>query len=88
VDTDEIERLIKANVDKTVTVVDVDGEIQNLFVHSVDEEGFVCDVAAEMTNHRLVLTGSVLQTSAKSVLRETDREKSDSNGNSGKDGWQ
>jgi hypothetical protein len=36
VDTDEIERLIKANVDKTVTVVDVDGEIQNLFAHSVD----------------------------------------------------
>jgi hypothetical protein len=49
VDTDEIERLIKANVDKIVTVVDVDGEIQHLFVHSVDEEGFVCDVAAEMT---------------------------------------
>jgi len=49
VDTDEIERLLKANVDKTVTVVDVDGEIQNLFVHSVDEEGFVCDIAAEMT---------------------------------------
>ena len=49
-DTDEIERLIKANVDKTVTVVDVeDGEIQNLFVHSVDEEGFVCDIAADMT---------------------------------------
>jgi hypothetical protein len=49
VDADEIERLIKANVDKTVTVVDVDGGIQNLFVHSVDDEGFVCDVAAEMT---------------------------------------
>jgi len=49
VDTDEIERLIKANVDKTLTVVDVDGGIQHLFVHSVDEEGFVCDIAAEMT---------------------------------------
>ena len=48
-DSDEIERLIRANVDKTVTVLDVDGEIQNLFVHSVDEEGFVCDIAAEMT---------------------------------------
>ena len=48
-DTDEIVRLLKANVDKTVTVVDVDGEIQKLFVHSVDEEGFVCDIAAEMT---------------------------------------
>jgi hypothetical protein len=49
VDLNEIERLIRANVDKTVAVVDVDGEIQNLFVHSVDEEGFVCDIAAEMT---------------------------------------
>ncbi len=49
VDTDEIERLIKANVDKTVTIVDVDGEMQNLFVHIVDDEGFVCYIAAEMT---------------------------------------
>jgi hypothetical protein len=28
VDSDEIARLIRANVDKTVTAVDVDGEIQ------------------------------------------------------------
>jgi hypothetical protein len=49
VNSQEIERLIRANVDKTVTVIDVDGEIQNLFVHSVDEEGFVCDISAEMT---------------------------------------
>ena len=49
VDTNEIERLIKANVDKTVTVVYVGGEIENLFVHSVDDEGFVCDIAAEIT---------------------------------------
>ena len=49
VDPDEIERLIRANVEKTVTVLDVGGGIQNLFVHSVDEEGFVCDIAAEMT---------------------------------------
>jgi hypothetical protein len=49
VDKDEIERLLNANVDKIVTVVYVDGEIQNLFVHSVDDEGFVCDIAAEMT---------------------------------------
>jgi hypothetical protein len=52
VDADEIERLIKANVDKTVTIVDVDGGIQNLFVHSVDDEGFVCDIVAEMTQPR------------------------------------
>jgi hypothetical protein len=49
VKTREIERLIRANVDKIVTVVDVDGVKQNLFVHTVDEEGFVCDVATEMT---------------------------------------
>lgn len=46
-DTAEIERILKANVDKTMTIVDVDGGIQNLFVHSVDEEGFVCDIAAK-----------------------------------------
>ena len=45
----EIAQIIRANVDKAVTIVDVDGEIQNLFVHSVDDEGFVCDIAAEMT---------------------------------------
>lgn len=45
----EIAQIIRANVDKTVTVVDVDGETQNLFVHSVDDEGFVCDITAEMT---------------------------------------
>ena len=48
-DTGEIQRLIKANVDKIVTIVDVDGETQNLFVHNVDEEGFVCDTASKMT---------------------------------------
>jgi hypothetical protein len=49
VDSSEIERLIRANVDKTVTIVDVDGERQNLFVQIVDDEGFVCYIAAEMT---------------------------------------
>ena len=48
-DPDEIERLIRANVEKTVTVLDVDGGIQNLFVHSVDEKGFVCNIATELT---------------------------------------
>ena len=42
-DTDEIVRLLKANVDKTVCVVYVDGETENLFVHNVDDEGFVSD---------------------------------------------
>ena len=44
----EIEQTIRANIDKTVCVVDVDGTTQMLFVHSVDEEGFVCDIATEM----------------------------------------
>jgi tetratricopeptide (TPR) repeat protein len=46
---DEIEQLIKANIDKTVTVVYVDGKTQDLFVHTVDDEGFVCDIASEMS---------------------------------------
>jgi hypothetical protein len=49
VETDEIERVIKANIDKTVHVVYVDGKAENLFVHTVDEEGFVCDIVSEMT---------------------------------------
>ena len=44
---DEIEQLIKANIDKAVTVVYVDGKTQDLFVHSVGDEGFVCDIARE-----------------------------------------
>jgi hypothetical protein len=46
----EIEQIIRANIDKTVCVVDVDGTTQTLFVHSVDEEGFVCDIATEMSD--------------------------------------
>ncbi len=46
---DEIEQLIKASVDKTVCVTYADGKTENLFVHTVDDEGFVCDIAAEMT---------------------------------------
>jgi len=48
VDTNEIERFLKANIDKTVCVVYAGGETEDLFVHSVDEEGFVCDLASEM----------------------------------------
>ena len=49
VTTDEIERFIRANVEKAVCVVYTGGEMENLFVHKVDGEGFVCDLAAEMT---------------------------------------
>jgi hypothetical protein len=46
---DEIEQILKANIDRTVSVVYTDHETEKLFVHSVDEEGFVCDIGAEMT---------------------------------------
>jgi hypothetical protein len=49
VTADEIERIIRANIDKTVLIVDVDGITQSLFVHSVDEEGFACDLLTEMS---------------------------------------
>ncbi len=45
---DEIEQVIKANIDRTVSVVYADGGAEKLFIHTVDEEGFVCDIAAEM----------------------------------------
>lgn len=46
---DEIELVIKANIDKLVCVVYADGETEKLFVHTVDDEGFVCDIATEMS---------------------------------------
>ena len=49
VKADEIEQVIKANIDRTVSVVYADGGTEKLFVHTVDEEGFVCDIVAEMT---------------------------------------
>jgi hypothetical protein len=49
VKTDEIESVIRANVDKTVCVVYRDGTSDNLLVHTVDQEGFVCDIDTEKT---------------------------------------
>jgi hypothetical protein len=46
--TEEIERFIRANVGKTVCVISAAGEMENLLVHKVDGEGFVCDLAAEI----------------------------------------
>jgi len=46
---DEIKSVIKANIDKIVWVAYVDGETEKLYVHTVDDEGFVCDIAAEVT---------------------------------------
>ena len=43
----EIVQIIRANIDKRVRVVYVDGTTENLLVHTVDDEGFVCDLATE-----------------------------------------
>lgn len=43
----EIERIIRANIDKMVRVVYADGTTHKLRVHTVDDEGFVCDLATE-----------------------------------------
>ena len=45
---DEIERFIRNNRDKIVSVLYFDGTTEELFVHTVDDEGFVCDLASEM----------------------------------------
>jgi len=37
VDADEIDLVIKANIDKTVRVVYADGRTEKLFVHTVDD---------------------------------------------------
>jgi hypothetical protein len=49
VEADEIQLVIKANIDKTVCVVYAAGKTEKLFVHTVDDEGFVCDIASEMS---------------------------------------
>ena len=46
---DEIELIIRANIDKAVSVTYGDGVTEKLFVHTVDDEGFVCDIVTEMT---------------------------------------
>ena len=45
----EIEQTIRANIDKTVRVVHGDDTVQTLFIHTVDDEGFVCDLTSEMS---------------------------------------
>jgi thiamine phosphate synthase YjbQ (UPF0047 family) len=54
---DEIEQVIKANIDKTVCAAYVEGKTEVLFVHTADDEGFVCDIANEMS--RLMRTGPI-----------------------------
>lgn len=41
--TDEIIETLKANIDRPVRVIYADGQTELVFVHSVDEEGFVND---------------------------------------------
>jgi hypothetical protein len=45
----EIEQIIRANIDKRVRAVYADDTIETLFIHTVDDEGFVCDLASEMS---------------------------------------
>ena len=40
--------IIRANIDKTVHVSYSDGTSRTLLVHTVDDEGFVCDIASEL----------------------------------------
>jgi hypothetical protein len=49
VNADEIEEIIRANIDKSVRVVYTDGIIQKLLVRTVDDEGFVCDIFTEIS---------------------------------------
>lgn len=45
----EIANVVRQHVDKTIRVTYENGETRELFVHTVDDEGFVCDIASEMT---------------------------------------
>jgi hypothetical protein len=44
----EIERVLRENIGKVVSVVFLDGERENLLVHNVDQEGFVNDPASNL----------------------------------------
>jgi len=42
---DEIAEMLRANIDRAVGVTYTDGETAELLIHTVDDEGFVCDIA-------------------------------------------
>ena len=44
----EIANVVRQHVDKTVRVTYENGETQELFVHMLDDEGFVCYISSEM----------------------------------------
>jgi hypothetical protein len=46
---DEVKRIVRENIDKTVSIIYFDGTTQDLLVHTVDDEGFVCDLMSEMS---------------------------------------
>ncbi len=48
VNAEEIQQVIRASIDKLVSVAYTDGTTQKLFVHTVDDEGFVCDLVTEL----------------------------------------
>ena len=43
---DEVKQVLLANIGKTVHVGYRDGDKESVFVHNVDDEGFVCDVVS------------------------------------------
>jgi hypothetical protein len=49
---DEIVEVIQANIDETVCVTYDDGRTEKLLVHTVDDEGFVCDIATAENEER------------------------------------
>jgi len=42
---EEIAEMLRANIDRAVTVTYTDGKTEELLIHTVDDEGFVCDIA-------------------------------------------
>ena len=58
-DADEIQRIIRTNIDNTVSVVYADGNAEEPFVHTVDDEGFVCDLATGLREPPNGILGTV-----------------------------
>jgi hypothetical protein len=47
---DQIADTLRASIDQTVQVTYTDGKTEEVLVHTVDDEGFACDIARSETS--------------------------------------
>src|ERR1700730_3538115 len=74
---DEVELVIKANMDKLVRVVYADGKTATLFVHSVDDEGSCVTSPLKWPNHRPAPIGCGFEMFVRLTLWQMDQKNAD-----------